>query len=339
MAPAPITRRVFWQSVHGTKGSGLRYGIGTATLRAMSDPRGLSRLNRPLIPPPARSASRRRPVLALRRAFRTLWQAVERFLVHDGWAIASHIALSVLMSLFPFLIVVAAVAGLIGSADLADEVGRLMLEAWPAEVAAPLALEVRKVLTVARSDALTVGALLAIYFASSGIEAVRVGLNRAYEVVDWRPWWLTRLEAIAFVMAGAIVVLAFAFLIVLGPLIWRTILSAVPQLAPLGWIVAFARLTTATILILGGLVLSHKLLAAGRRSLWHLWPGIAFTLLSWLVCGYAFGLYLDSFAANYVSTYAGLASAMIALVFLYALAAVFLIGGEINAVVAGRARR
>ena len=39
----------------------------------------------------------------------------------DGWAIASHIALSILMSVFPFVIVVTAIVGFIGSADLATK--------------------------------------------------------------------------------------------------------------------------------------------------------------------------------------------------------------------------
>ena len=51
----------------------------------------------------------------------------------------------------------------------------------------------------------------------------------------------------------------------------------------------------------------------------------------WLVFGIAFGRYLTEFARNYVSTYAGLASVMIAVVFLYTVAAIFIFGGELNA--------
>ena len=60
-------------------------------------------------------------------------------------------------------------------------------------------------------------------------------------------------------------------------------------------------------------------------------PGIGATLVLWLVGGTAFGLYLESFATSYVSTYAGLASGMIVLVFLYILSAIFIFGGELNA--------
>lgn len=263
-----------------------------------------------------------------------LRDSLTRFLNHDGWAIASHLALSVLMSLFPFLIFMAALASLSGAATLADEVAALLFEVWPAEVAAPVAREVRTVLTVVRTDALTLGAVLALYFASSGVEAVRVGLNRAYDVVEARAWWITRLESIALVILGAIALIAFAFLVVLGPLGWRLITRWVPNLSALSGVAAFFRIGIASLLVVITLYLAHRLLPAAQARRRRVWPGIVFTLVLWLTCGYVFGLYLDSFAGTYVSTYAGLATAMTLLVFMYMLAAVFLLGVEMNGVLA-----
>ena len=54
----------------------------------------------------------------------------------------------------------------------------------------------------------------------------------------------------------------------------------------------------------------------------------------WLACGFIFGHYLADFAHNYVTYYAGLASAMIALVYLYYSAWIFVFGGELNAAIA-----
>lgn len=268
--------------------------------------------------------------MAMLRPFRVLLAAFDRFIAHDGWAIASHIALSVLMSLFPFLILVTALAGLFGSENLANEVARLLLEAWPKEVALPIANEIRSVLTSIRRDALAIGAFLSLYFASSGVEALRIGLNRAYEAYEWRAWWLTRLESIGFVVAAALAMIAFAFLIVLFPLGWRTLLRWLPALEPISGVVAFGRLILATAIVIAALVIAHRLLPAGRMRWSQLWPGICFTLIFWLVGGLLFGAYLDSFAGAYVTTYAGLATAMIALVFLYLLSAIFLLGAEIN---------
>ena len=85
--------------------------------------------------------------------------AFRHFAADDGWAIASHIALSTLMALFPFLIVVTALAGFIfGSQDLADEAARILLEAWPKAVAGPIAEDITGVLTNMRGDVLTFGA-------------------------------------------------------------------------------------------------------------------------------------------------------------------------------------
>jgi len=86
------------------------------------------------------------------------------------------------------------------------------------------------------------------------------------------------------------------------------------------------------------LVLCHKYLPAGRRALRDIAPGVILTFFAWLGFGVAFGAYLARFAGNYVSTYAGLASVMIALVFLYTLGGIFVFGGELNAAIMRRRR-
>jgi membrane protein len=68
-------------------------------------------------------------------------------------------------------------------------------------------------------------------------------------------------------------------------------------------------------------------------------PGIATTLVLWLVGGLGFGYYLDTFSSAYVSMYGGLATAMVALVFLYWLAAMFIFGGELNGTIIQAKRR
>ena len=266
--------------------------------------------------------------------------AAQRFVAHDGWAIASHIALSILTSLFPFLILLAALAGLFGTKSLADEAGTLIFDALPREVAKPIVGEVHRLLTEQRGGVLTLGAALALYFSSSGVEALRVGLNRAYGLRELRPWWLTRLESIGYVVCAALAMLAFAFLVVLGPLLWRQLVFVAPGLEPLTLTVAIGRIAVTAILIGVVLVIAHKFVAAGRRPVLSVLPGIGVTLALWFVAGLGFGFYLDRFSGAYASTYGGLATAMVVLVFLYWLAAMFLFGGEINGtVIAARRRR
>ena len=260
--------------------------------------------------------------------------AFRHFAADDGWAIASHIALSTLMALFPFLIVVTALAGFIfGSQDLADEAARILLEAWPKAVAGPIAEDITGVLTNMRGDVLTFGVLFALYFASSGVESLRIGLNRAYNAVEPRAWWLMRLESILYVLIGAVAMLAFSFLVVFAPLIWSKLVYYLPRLAPFDFLVTFTRYAVAVVVLVIALTIVHLWLPAGRRSFTQIAPGILATLVLWMVSGAAFGRYLASYAFAYVSMYAGLASAMVALVFLYVCASIFIYGGELNSVI------
>jgi membrane protein len=275
----------------------------------------------------------------LHRAFRVALDAFYRFVADDGWAIASHIALSTLTSLFPFLILITAIAGFIGSKNLADEVADIIIEGWPREVSDQIAGEIHSVLTTARGDFLTIGAVFAIYFASSGVESLRIGLNRAYGLVEPRPWWLLRLESIGYVLVAAVSMLTFAFLVVLAPLVFQTALRYAPWLAEAESHFNIGRFVVASVLLITSLLILHMWLPAGRRPFSAVWPGIVATLALWLACGYAFGRYLADFSYTYVHYYAGLASAMMALVFLYFTALIFIYGGELNAAIARERER
>ena len=269
----------------------------------------------------------------LRFCCRVAIDAFNRFHADDGWAIASHIALSALMSLFPFVIVVTALAGFFGSKELADEAARILLEAWPTQVAAPISREIHNVLTTARGDVLTIGVALAIYFASSGIESLRIGLNRAYGLSEPRHWWLLRLESIGYVLVAAVSLLALAFLIVLAPLIFATAVRHAEWLSPLWPMLNFVRFSVTAVVLVTALFIAHKWLPSGRRRLSMIAPGMLATMVLWLIAGEVFGRYLADFAYTYVSYYAGLASAMIALVFLYLIASIFIYGAELNTAV------
>ena len=256
------------------------------------------------------------------------------FLADDGWAIASHIALSTLMALFPFLIVLTSLAGFFGSKELADQAVGLMLQVWPKQVADSLSGEIHDVLTTSRGDILTIGAVLAVYFASNGVEALRVALNRAYAVIEPRRWYWLRLESIGYTLVAAFSSLAMAFMIVLGPLILEAARRHVPLVIENNenFLNLVRYSVTVTALVVALFVL-HLWLPAGRRGLLQILPGIIFTMVASLVSGIVFGQYLARFANNYVTMYAGLASVIIALVFLYFIAAIFVYGGELNAAI------
>ncbi|MEO5324825.1 YihY/virulence factor BrkB family protein [Mesorhizobium sp. CC13] len=270
-----------------------------------------------------------RRIVAIRRV---LYDAAGHFHDDDGWAMASHLAISALMALFPFLIFATTLASFLGADRFAETAVHLVFDTWPEQIAAPIAREVVNVLTVPRTDLLTYGVLLAAFFASNGIEALRTSLNRAYRVRETRTLWFRRTQSLIFVLIATIGFVAISVLLVFAPIIARILEAKFEWIRPYMGTITVWRFTIASAVIVLGLFAVHKWLPDGRRGFLSLVPGIIFTLVAWLIGSTVFAAYLDTFA-SYVTTYAGLASILIAVVFLYIISAIFILGGELNAAI------
>jgi len=268
----------------------------------------------------------------MHRLFRIAIDSARGFDRDDGYAMSSHIALSGLTAIFPFLIFVTSLAGFLGAQPLADRAAAAFFEIWPPRVSEPLSAEIHNVLSNRHGGLLTISAALAFYFASSGVEALRTGLNRAYGAREYRPWWRLRLQSLAYVFIGALALLSLAFLLVLGPIVWGAIVKEAPALREMSNMVILARYAVSSVILLAALIIAHRFLPAVKLTLFEIAPGIALTFAAWLIFAFAFSSYLGRFALNYVATYAGLASVMIAILFLYSLGAIFIFGAQVNAV-------
>jgi len=270
-----------------------------------------------------------RRIVAMRRV---LGDAFGHFDADDGWSMASHLAISALMALFPFLIFATALASFLGAKAFADTAVHLVFDTWPQQIAEPIAAEVVAVLTIPRGDFLTLSVVIAAIFASNGIEALRVSLNRAYRVAEDRSFIYRRLQSLLFVFVATLSFLAISVLLVLAPLIGHIAVGAMPWLEPYMGTITLWRYIIASSVLLIGLVIVHLWLPAGRRTLTEIAPGIIFTIAAWFTGSTLFAAYLERFS-SYTATYAGLASIMIAVVFLYIVSAIFILGGELNAAI------
>lgn len=263
---------------------------------------------------------------------RVLYDALGHFNYDDGWSMASHLAISALMALFPFLIFATTLASFLGAQAFAETAVHLVFDTWPEQIAEPIASEVVNVLTVQRGDLLTYGAVLAAFFASNGIEALRTSLNRAYRVVENRTFIWRRLQSLVFVLIATFSFVAISVLLVFAPIIERLLVQNIEWIRPYLGTITLWRYIIASVVIVVGLIAVHFWLPAGKRRFTDIVPGLIFTLLGWLIGSTVFATYLDNFS-SYVTTYAGLASIMIAIVFLYIVSAIFILGGELNAAI------
>jgi membrane protein len=156
----------------------------------------------------------------------------------------------------------------------------LVFDTWPADIAEPIAREVTTVLTVQRGDFLTIGILVTAFFATNGIEALRVSLNRAYRVTETRNDVLAAPAGLAFVIIATIGFVIVSTLLVFLPIAVNFAVERVPQIEPYVGTITIWRYVVASLVIVVGLAAAHYWLPDGYRKLLHLVPGMIFTLVA-----------------------------------------------------------
>lgn len=254
-----------------------------------------------------------------------------RLFADEAIPLAGNIAFRVVFSVFPFLIFLTALAGFFGNDDLAEGVVNFLLGVAPEELVKPLAPEIRSILTVPRSGLLSVSALITIWSAMGGVDSVRVGLNRAYDVRETRGTLWLYLQNILFVIGSAVFLLVFALLIVFAPVLIQLIEMKAPALR--GHLVTIEQLRypIAIIVLTAGLLFCHRVLPARPRGVLETLPGVILTVVVWMIMSSAFSVYLVNFN-TFASTYASLSGIFTAMFFVYLAALVLILGGEVNRV-------
>ena len=151
------------------------------------------------------------------RQFKSISQAFYALFADSGFAMAGAVAYSFVLSFFPFCIFLGALAGYFGGEALAKQAIAQLFELVPAPVAQAIAPEVMAVMGRSRFGLLTVGALIALFFATSAIESLRAALNVAYRVKERRSYLWCLLESMLFVVVSAVGMLVLTWGVVVGP--------------------------------------------------------------------------------------------------------------------------
>jgi membrane protein len=259
----------------------------------------------------------------------TLIEAIYRLYADSGFAMAGAVAFSSVLSLFPFCIFLGALAGMFGGRDLAAAAIHELFQNLPPPVADGLLREVDAVMGRTRLDVLTLGAGIALFFATGAIETLRTALNVAYRVKETRSYPVCLARSMLFVVASAIVTLALTWFIVVAPRLaelWQP--EAARFIFDASWFGAGLRYAVAAAMIALQLFAYHIWLAAGRRRISEVWPGVVVSTVLWLLAAGLYSSYLN--LSDYTRFYAGLSQLMVALIFFQVSAVIVLLGAELN---------
>ncbi len=245
---------------------------------------------------------------------------------------AAQLSYYFLFALFPFLFFLVTLLAYLPLQGAVDEM-LLRLSAFvPPQAMRIVQQQLAALLHRPKPRLLTAGLLLAIWFASRGVDALRTALNRAYDVKESRPWWRVQLMAIALTMAVSILVLlSFAGILLGGEAgFWLAdrIHSGGPFLVVWSWL----RFPITALVVMLAVAVLYYFLPDVEQRFRYITPGSVTATVLWLAATWGFTRYVAHFG-SYDVMYGSIGGVVVLLTWLYITGLVFAVGGEVNAVI------
>lgn len=254
--------------------------------------------------------------------------------IAEGFIHAGNLAFMALLTLFPFFIVLAALAQLFGRTEDGLQAVSLFMQTVPPSVAETLEDPIASVLSARTGNLLWIGAAVGLWSTASFIETMREILRRAYGTPYGRPFYEYRLYSIGLILVAVVLaLLGFASQVVLTAL-EQFIFTVLPFLEGYGLLISVSRVVPAFAMF-GGLYLVFWSLTPRRYRArdYPKWPGALLVSVWWLGTTALMPIVL-SMIAGYDLTYGSLAGVMLVLMFFFVIGLGVVIGAQLNAALA-----
>jgi membrane protein len=252
---------------------------------------------------------------------------------------ANSIAFSFFMSLFPaFLVLFSLIPYIIAvlpieKKQMLDLIHEAVSEIMPNDTGEMFYKEISKFIKTKRSDFLSIGFVLSIYFSSNGLMALMSSFEKNYAAFRPRKPLEKRLRAIVMTLMLGILLVVSTVLVILGNQIFL-------------WLFQFLKLSTFTatmlillkwVIVIGsiymGIALIYRFGIPTRRKLNLFSPGALTAAILSLLSSVVFSFYVDHFG-NYNKIYGSFVAGIVLLLWLQLNAIILIVGFELNAAIA-----
>jgi membrane protein len=276
-----------------------------------------------------REASAPREIPA--RGWRDILFRVKDRISEDNLSIiSSGVAFYALLSIFPALIALVGLYGLVFDPQQVQQQLGTLTAVLPGEAANLIGQQLGEVASMERTS-LGVGSIVALlaalWTASAGMRTLMTALNVAYHEKETRS--TVKLYGTSLLLTlGAIVGAIIAVLTVVAI---PAILNLVNLPQQMEALLAYGRWPALALIMLLGLAIVYRYGPdrENPRWRWVSWGAVIATVL-WIVASLLFSLYVSQFG-NYNKTYGSMGAVIILMTWFLLTAYIFLIGAEINA--------
>ena len=251
---------------------------------------------------------------------------------------AAALAYYFLFALFPALLFLTALLGLLPIPNL---IGRLMdyvAQTMPGDAASIIEKTLNEIVAGANSGLLSFGVLGALWAGSNGMSSVMSALNVAYDVKETRPWWKTKLLAIGLTLGFSVFILSALVLVVFGPKIGEKVAGLVGLGEVFTFVWNIASIPIVMVLVAIGIALVYYMAPNAEQHWRWVTPGSVVALVLWLIASFALRFYVTNFA-NYNATYGSIGGVILLMLWLYLSGMALLLGAEVNAEIEHAAAR
>jgi membrane protein len=262
---------------------------------------------------------------------------ITRIIKDDFMGTASEMAYIFTLAIFPFLIFLVSVFGLLGTASRISKIMDFLSEIAPLSAMQTIENVLTSVMQSSTKSLATISLVTSLFLASNATAVAIKGLNKAYKTKETRPYWYVRLLSILLVILNATIMFlgvnltVFAQIIISSVSQFVTIQSAlidtINTILALRWLVAFAALFI--MIFLNYYFMPNTETFRKKVRVVYTLPGTLFFCSFWLMASYGFSLYVNNFG-SYDKVYGILGGFAVLLLWLYYTSLIMLIGGEVN---------
>jgi membrane protein len=264
--------------------------------------------------------------------FQALKATVQEFQRDDVMGLAAQLAYYLILALFPFILVLVSLMGLLGSPGLASTVLDYFQRVMPQQVYELIETYTEDIISGREKSPtlLSFGILFTLWSASGAFAALINALNRAYDVQETRPFWKVRGIAILMTLGLSVLILVGVLLLVVGEPIGRAIADVfgLGELFELVWNIA--RWPVALFFMVFTVALVYYFAPDVEQPFRWITPGGLIGVLLWVLASAAFSFYVNNFG-SYNKTYGSIGVVIVLLLYLYISSLTILFGAELNA--------
>ncbi len=171
-------------------------------------------------------------MVSIKTFLKTLYNSVMNALDNELFESSGFVAYTILLSFFPFLILVISVASKFGQTADVQNIILYMTDKIPREISEDIIPIINNIIHNDAGSLITFSIIGIIWVASSGIESMRLALNKAYEARENRHFIILRAQSIMILIVGVVLISTVSIGLYLIPALLDILPEKVATFAP-----------------------------------------------------------------------------------------------------------